>query len=144
MSKYSSASKQRLSTCHKDLQIIFNEVIKGYDCSILCGHRPEDEQQIAFEAGLSKLTFPDSKHNKVPSMAVDAGPYFSELKNTDWDDAKAFAFFAGYVMAIAERLLKESKITHKLRWGGDWDGDKRTSDQTFHDLPHFELIEVSV
>jgi len=134
----------RLYTCHQDLQIIFSEVIKGFDCSIFCGHRVELEQNKAFDSGLSKLKFPLSKHNKIPSMAVDAGPYFKELKNTDWEDAKAFAFFAGYVMAIAERLLKSGAITHKLRWGGDWDGDKRTSDQTFHDLPHFELIEVAV
>lgn len=142
MPKYGSASKARLSSCHQDLQIIFSEVIKGVDCSILCGHRPEDEQQVAFEAGLSKLTFPDSKHNKVPSIAVDAAPYFSELRNTDWNDSNAFAFFAGYVMATANKLFEEGKISHKLRWGGDWDGDGQTKDQSFHDLPHFELIEA--
>ena len=27
----------------------------------------------------------------------------------------------------------------KLRWGGDWDGDWQTRDNTFDDLPHFEL-----
>lgn len=26
-----------------------------------------------------------------------------------------------------------------LRWGGDWDGDGRSDDETFVDLPHFEL-----
>ena len=26
-----------------------------------------------------------------------------------------------------------------LRWGGDWDGDGDRTDQTFHDLVHFEL-----
>jgi hypothetical protein len=26
-----------------------------------------------------------------------------------------------------------------IRWGGDWDGDRSLEDQTFHDLPHFEV-----
>lgn len=77
MAKFGTTSMTRLYSCHQDLQIIFSEVVKERDCSILCGHRPEDEQRAAFSAGLSKLQFPDSKHNKVPSMAVDAAPYFS-------------------------------------------------------------------
>lgn len=28
----------------------------------------------------------------------------------------------------------------KIRWGGDWDGDWIHTDQSFHDLPHFELV----
>jgi len=95
MPQYGSTSVTPLYTCHQDVQIIFSEVIKGYDCSIFCGHRIESEQKEAFDSGLSKLKFPLSKHNNTPSMAVDAGPYFKELKNTDWADAKAFAFFAG-------------------------------------------------
>jgi hypothetical protein len=27
------------------------------------------------------------------------------------------------------------------RMGADWDGDFDTKDQTFHDLPHFELVK---
>jgi len=143
MFKFSEVSNQRLVTCHRDLQLIFNEVIKGLDCSIFCGYRNEQNQNQAFKNNLSQLTFPNSKHNQLPSMAVDAGPYFVELKNTDWEDEKAFSLFAGYVKATAHRLLYEKKITHRVRWGGDWDNDGRTSDETFSDLPHFELIPVS-
>lgn len=28
----------------------------------------------------------------------------------------------------------------KIRWGGDWDLDTDLKDNTFDDLPHFELI----
>jgi len=46
------------------------------------------------------------------------------------------------MFATAERLYNEGKITHKLRWGGDWDSDKVFDDQNFDDLPHFELVSV--
>jgi peptidoglycan L-alanyl-D-glutamate endopeptidase CwlK len=33
-----------------------------------------------------------------------------------------------------------AKMGIKIRWGGDWDRDEELHDQTFFDLPHFELI----
>ena len=141
MPKFGTSSIKRLVTCHPDLQKIFNEVITTVDCSIFCGYRNKAEQQKAFTNNLPQLEFPNSKHNKSPSLAVDAGPYFAELKNTDWSDRLAFAVFAGYVIATADKLLKENKITHRVRWGGDWDMDGRTLDQKFTDLPHFELVK---
>ena len=140
MPSFSKTSKERLVTCHRDIQTIFNEVIQTIDCSILCGHRKEEDQNQAFDDGLSQLRYPDSKHNIYPSMAVDVAPYFPDLKNTDWEDAKAFALFAGRVIEISWQLYRKGLTTHVLRWGGDWDSDGRTSDQTFHDLPHFELV----
>ena len=140
MPRFGETSSNRLETCHLDLQLIFGEVIQQFDCSILCGHRGKAEQQEAFDSGNSQVQYPNSKHNSLPSMAVDAAPYFVELKNVDWKDEKAFAFFAGYVKRVAEELLRKRIITHRLRWGGDWDGDGRTLDERFKDLPHFELI----
>lgn len=142
MPSFSKTSRARLSTCHVDLQVIFNEVIKSKDCSIFCGHRDKFSQNKAKASGKSQLSWPDSNHNSLPSNAVDAGPYFVELKNTDWEDHVAYGVFAGYVMATADRLLVEGKISHKLRWGGDWDSDGRTSDERFNDYPHFELVSV--
>jgi peptidoglycan L-alanyl-D-glutamate endopeptidase CwlK len=49
-------------------------------------------------------------------------------------------YFAGYVKATAEQLKKDQLICHDIRWGGDWDSDTEVNDQTFIDLPHFELI----
>jgi peptidoglycan L-alanyl-D-glutamate endopeptidase CwlK len=141
MPKFGKSSTERLATCHPDLQLIFNTAIRTVDCSVFCGHRNKLNQDKAFADGLSQVKWPNSKHNKFPSMAVDGGPYFPELKNTDWEDHKAFAVFAGYLMRIADELLEKKLITHRLRWGGDWDGDGRTNDQTFVDLPHFELVK---
>ena len=143
MPEFGTTSSTRLATCHHDLQVIFNTVVQTFDCSIFCGYRNEADQNKAFEEGNSELQYPDSKHNSIPSMAVDAGPYFVEIKNTDWNDKKAFAYFAGYVKRVAEELLEQGLITHALRWGGDWDSDGQTLDHGFSDLPHFELVEAN-
>jgi len=127
---YSERSRARLEQCHPDLQKVFNVVIQYYDCTILQGHRQEAEQNELFEQGLSKLQWPHSKHNKMPSLAVDVTPY-----PVDWDDTARHYYFAGLVLGIA------SMMGVKLRWGGNWDGDLEFKDQTFNDLVHFELVK---
>jgi peptidoglycan L-alanyl-D-glutamate endopeptidase CwlK len=37
-------------------------------------------------------------------------------------------------------LKNDGKMTHDVRYGGDWDGDKDINDQTFNDTVHFELV----
>jgi len=81
MPHFGKTSRKRLATCHEDLQLVFNEVIKHFDCTIVCGHRGEADQNDAFERGNSKLRFPQSKHNQWPSLAVDAVPW-----PINWDD----------------------------------------------------------
>ncbi|MDX9730213.1 MAG: hypothetical protein RBT63_00445 [Bdellovibrionales bacterium] len=126
---FSQRSKANLATCHEDLQRLFCEVVVKYDCTILEGHRGEAEQNAAFDRGDSKLQWPDGKHNKAPSLAVDVAPY-----PIDWKDLKRFAHFAGYVQATADRL------GIKIRWGGDWNGDRNLTNDRFLDMVHFELV----
>lgn len=129
MVDFSKTSKDRLNTCDPLLQKLFNEVIKTYDCTVICGHRGEKEQNEAFENGYSKLKFPKSKHNSIPSKAVDILPY--PIK---WNDKSRHLHFAGYVQATADRL------GIKVRWGGNFDGDQNL-DNGFMDRPHWELID---
>jgi len=129
MPHFSERSLQKLETCRPELQRLFTEVIKHFDCTILCGHRTEHEQNEAFHAGRSKLKFPESRHNSSPSGAVDVAPW-----PIDWNDRERFYYFAGVVKGIAARM------DIPMRWGGDWDDDTRVHDQTFFDLPHFELM----
>ena len=136
MPKFSKTSKQRLATCHQDLQTLFNQVINHFDCTILCGHRGEKEQNEHYASGRSKVKWPNGKHNKTPSMAVDAAPY-----PIDWKDRERMILFAGYVMGVAQVLHDEGMIAHRLRWGGDWDRDTEVADNGFDDLVHFELVE---
>jgi peptidoglycan LD-endopeptidase CwlK len=128
MPKFGKASLAKLDTCHPDLQRIFNEVIKTYDCSILEGHRSNERQKELYHQGKSKIKS-GGKHNSLPSAAADVAPY-----PIDWNDKNRFCHFAGRVQGIA--LMLDIKI----RWGGDWNGDNNLKNQTFFDLPHFELI----
>ena len=128
--KFSKLSQTRLASCHPKLQDLFNEVIKTYDCTIICGYRSMEDQNKALADGKSKTGWPLSKHNIVPSMAVDVAP--SPL---DWNDKEGFYHFAGFVRATALYM------GINIRWGGDWDGDFNLKDQNFFDLQHFELME---
>lgn len=127
--KFSDSSKEKLATCHPDLQRLFNEVIKHYDCTIICGHRGKSEQNEAFMRGFSKLQFPDSKHNSFPSMAIDVLPY----PFTNWNDKLKFVHFAGYVLATADQL------GIKIRCGIDFNEDLKFNNDSLFDGPHFEL-----
>ena len=70
---FSALSLRRLLECHPDLQAIARELIKEIDVVVLCGHRGEMEQNVAYHDGKSKLRYPHSKHNKTPSLAIDLG-----------------------------------------------------------------------
>tara|TARA_Y100000401_G_scaffold116830_1_gene123584 strand:+ start:447 stop:851 length:405 start_codon:yes stop_codon:yes gene_type:complete len=129
MAKFGRRSKERLATCHKDLQKVFNEVIKYVDCSVLEGHRSEERQNKLFKEGRTKVKYPKGRHNSSPSRAVDVTPY-----PVDWDDRERQTLFAGFVIGIARSM------DIRLRWGGDWDMDFQVMDNRFDDFPHFELI----
>ena len=135
MPKFSQTSFSKLSTCHLDLQVLFFEVIRTFDCQVLEGHRGQEDQEKAYAAGNTQLHYPNGKHNSQPSMAVDVSPY-----PVDWNNANRFYWFAGYVMGVAMRLKEEGKMQHALRYGGDWDSDKDITNNKFNDLVHFELI----
>lgn len=134
MPSFSKTSMDRLNTCDKRLVDLFTEVIKHYDCTVTCGVRTKEEQDEAFRTGKSKLKWPDSKHNvnspEQKSRAVDVIPC-----PIDWNNKNAFYHFSGFVLGIA------AQKGIKIRWGGDWDGDKNLKNQTFFDLPHFELVD---
>lgn len=129
VNKFSHQSEAKLVECDPRLQGLFREVVETYDCTILEGHRGQAQQDADFAVGVSKLKWPEGKHNGTPSLAVDAAPY-----PLDWKDLKRFYHFAGFVQAIALRR----GLT--IRWGGDWNGDHDFKDQNFNDLVHFELV----
>ena len=136
MPEFSKKSQELLNQCHPDLIKIFNSIVNRFDCSVICGHRGEQEQNSAYKIKASTKKYPNSKHNKIPSMAVDVVPY-----PVEWSNTNRMRYFAGYVVGIAERMYLEGIINHKIRWGGDWDSDTVLKDQRFDDFPHFELID---
>jgi peptidoglycan L-alanyl-D-glutamate endopeptidase CwlK len=115
----------KLLECDLRLQSIFNEAVKTMDMTIVTGYRGEAEQNQAFADGRSKLKFPHGKHNKMPSMAVDACPY-----PYDWDkNVPDIKILADHIKATAEKLQID------ITYGGDW--------ADFPDTDHFELKEIA-
>jgi len=114
-------SKKRLSTCHKDLQDLVNSISKKLPIEVICGHRDEQEQNMCFLSGLSKCRWPDSRHNKYPSEAVDI-----YMKPLDWNDIK------GFYEISKEMFLEAKKTGISVKWGGDF--------VSLKDFPHWELL----
>jgi peptidoglycan L-alanyl-D-glutamate endopeptidase CwlK len=141
--KFGEKSQENFDTLHKDLQLILSEAIKIYDFSIIGGHRTAETQQAYFKKGLTKLDgiIKKSKHQSYPSMAVDIIPYKKGTNafSGNEKDNRRFYFLMGIIKAISEKLLKDGKISHRLRFGIDWDNDDIYTDQSFDDMPHIEL-----
>lgn len=138
MPSFDTKSVENLSTCDLRLQIVCNEVIKYIQFKVLEGHRGQVAQHAAFLSGASQKDWPNGKHNKFPSLAVDIAPlYFDKGSRIDWKDIPAFARLAGFHEAIAYTKGIQ------LRLGMDWDGDWRTAGhdpgENFLDAPHLEV-----
>lgn len=121
MPHFSKRSLNNLAQCDPRLQKVAHEAIQYFDFTVICGHRGQEDQDKAYREGRSKLRFPRSKHNKMPSLAMDCVPY-----PLDWADAAAFKEMA--------RVMKEAAraVGVDLTWGGDWQ---------MRDMPHFEVWE---
>lgn len=67
-----------------------------------------------------------SKHNKKPSEAFDVA--FRKTDGTlDWSES------------LFREFSRDIRFANPgIVWGGDWDGDGKSSDERFLDLPHFQ------
>jgi len=129
MYHFSKTSENHLVTCHAALRLVARTVIQSYNCRIIWGHRGEDDQNKAYFAGNSTKMFPESKHNKMPSLAMDIIPY-----PINWNNLNLFWHLGGRILQIADLL------DIKLIWGRDWDRDNDFTDQTLMDYAHYELV----
>jgi hypothetical protein len=142
--QFGKRSLEELGSADMKLQLVLNSAIKKgiIDISVLTGHRGKDDQNKAFIELKSRVEWPNSKHNSLPSSAVDVAPYPIDWgeegdKETRRKAIARFYFLAGIIMGCA--------VVHhvELRWGGDWDRDGDFNDQRFDDLVHFELAGAS-
>ena len=136
MPTFSELSLRRLNTCDRRLKLIFLEVIKHVDCSVIEGERELERQRVLLAKGVTKTLI--SKHLKRPSKAIDVVPYplnFELVKKNDPHELRKYFFLAGFVFAIA------AKLSIKLRWGGAWKQRYVLNNyQDFDDLAHYELL----
>jgi peptidoglycan L-alanyl-D-glutamate endopeptidase CwlK len=153
-------SREQFDTLHPDLQAIVLEGLRLciVDFSLVEGHRPVTKQFEYFKKGRefkngrweiankkAIITNIDGhyikgKHNHLPSLAVDFKAYVPDKPELAWD-AVHLTYIGASLMLIADSLFREGVITHKLRWGGDWDGDGDLADNRLYDRPHVELYK---
>ena len=131
MPNFSRRSLNRLDTCHPDLIALMVEVIRTVDISVLEGHRGEERQNALKAEGKSQLSWPRSKHNQSPSLAVDVAPYITGV-GVSWD-WKHYHPLADHIKTVWARLDSAGKLSgeYDLSWGGDW--------RSFADGPHWQL-----
>ena len=124
MPRFGKRSKERLKGVDTKLVNVLNELIKIMDVTIIEGLRSEERQEKLLKEGKTKTKF--SKH--IQGKAVDLAPY-----PIDWNDRDRFHYMGGMIRGIAKQL------NVNVRWGGDWDGDGETKDNSFDDLVHIEI-----
>jgi len=156
---YGATSLQRLATVHPELQNLMKAVGEHFPNTILEGERTVEQQEKNVAKGVSKTM--NSKHVRSPAEAVDAAPdplawpqaakLLARIETvsglmSDEQGAEVMALVEGYVREVARWyyfggfvLGYAEELNVEIRWGGDWDGDRKLEDQTFHDLPHFEI-----
>lgn len=141
MPAFSKKSKALLEQCHPDLQKVMNEAIKIFDFSVTEGARTKEQQAKYVKEGKSKTM--NSKHlpkyckeiGKECSYAIDVVPY-----PIDYNDRERFCVLAGIVLGIAKVYKDLGIIRSDIRWGGDWNQNNITKDESFSDMPHFEVL----
>lgn len=89
------------------------------EAHVSCSFRNEKDQNDAFARGASKAKWPHSKHNFLPSRAIDL------FELTEYGVAR----FDPMWYAKLWRTCK----TDDLTWAGNW--------KTFKETAHFQLVE---
>ena len=124
MPRFGKRSKQRLKGVDTKLVNVLNELVKIMEVTIIEGLRSQERQNELVAKGASKTKY--SKH--IQGKAVDVAPY-----PIDWKDRDRFHYMGGMVRGIGQQLGVN------IRWGGDWDSDGETKDNSFDDLVHVEI-----
>ena len=128
MPKFGKRSLKRLEGVDTRLVSVLNKLFKIMDVTIIEGVRSAEKQLEYFESGKSKIDGIKKKGQHQLGNAVDLAPY-----PIDWDDRDRMHYMGGILIGIGHMM------GYKLRWGGDWDRDGETKDNSFDDLVHIEI-----
>lgn len=135
MPYWGTRSLIQLKTCHPDLQTLANAILRRLpyrsvpDVRVLWGHRNEEQQEWRVAMGYSKLRWPYSKHNRMPSTAMDLEPWIRK-RCVDGKPAPVPYDDLSYWMDLRELTEKEARMLGiEIRHGSAW-----------NDWAHIELI----
>jgi peptidoglycan L-alanyl-D-glutamate endopeptidase CwlK len=142
--KYGVGSRRKIMLLHPLLPEVLDRglALSPYDVTIIHTLRGKRLQNVLYANDDSTKLWPYSTHNQTADPDIEDPFLFSDAFDfapwvngaIPWKDTHIFALIAGVYIAAA----KEYSIT--LRWGGDWDSDGHTTDQTLLDWGHLEII----
>lgn len=121
MPQFGTKSLYHLKSCHPLLQEVAHAAIEFTDFSVICGYRDKANQTHAYLTGASRAKWPKSKHNQMPSLAMDVCPY-----PVDWNAIKEFKRVANYILVAAQNMGID------IEWAGNW--------KEFPEFGHFQLV----
>lgn len=121
---FGKKSKEVRDTLDPRLVLLVNKLADLFDISLIWGYRDEEQQTKFFNEGTG-VEWPDSKHNVMPSKAVDLAPYPLNWSDITQQDIEQWNMILGAALAIA----KEEGF--EIRLG------KNFSNRV--DYPHIEL-----
>lgn len=111
--------------------------------SVISGFRSTEEQKKLYDKGASKrdglhrLSYHQAMIFNIPSsLAIDFIPLRTDgtFQNEDWNDTQRFSRIAAIYQAAAKTLGVA------IEWGGDWNSDTFSTDETFRDYGHIQLV----
>ena len=131
MYRFGKASTKKLDSCNAIIQHVMHESIKtsSFDFTILCGHRSKEQQKKLYAQGRTEpgkiVTWTlNSRHNELPSDAIDVAPWIDG--SIPWDNEELFIELGNHIKNTAIALGYSEWI-----WGGDF---VRTKDYPHHEF----------
>jgi peptidoglycan L-alanyl-D-glutamate endopeptidase CwlK len=141
---YGAGSNAKLATCHDEIVLVMGQALEmtpAYlDITIVHGFRNKAEQN-GIDPRFTTKRWPASYHNAEDADgepcadACDFAPYImlpSGKMGIPWKDTHLFSYLAGIVQAAANHLGID------ITWGGDFDRDGSTEDQSLGDYGHIQ------
>lgn len=162
MNVFGKRSEENLSEVKEDLELILRLGLKRskVDFGIYEGSRSVETQRTHFKNGASSID-PDSYPSlealcsKAKHIVIEGHEYYDKSRAVDILVAEKYngknltfdyihlSYIAGVLMSVSEELYEQGLVVHKIRWGGDWDGDGIIAlDHKLKDLVHIELVKV--
>ena len=129
--RYGKKSLKVREELHPLLQTLMDKILEKYDICLICGYRTEETQNRYYRQGLSKLKYPQSKHNKQPSLAVDIAVYH-KVGGVSFNE-KDLIYMSGYIKGVAD--IMGIPIRVGSIWNKQW-----VSENGFLDAGHIELV----
>lgn len=136
MPSFGTSSERKLATVDPELVEVPRLVMSWgvYDFTIVWGWRSDQQQMDAFLSGASKKKTGSyhqvTKNSKPFAQAIDFAPWVNG--GIPWNDTHAFAVLGGMMIAAGVQL------GIPIVYGGDWDMDGLTTDQSLMDWGHFQ------